>query len=87
MTSVLPDQVGPTGRHERFLVRLPSGLALEIDDNIDIAPRAPVREGDTVLIRGEYIWRSGGGLVHFTHRDPRGRHADGWIEVRGKRYQ
>jgi hypothetical protein len=67
-------------------VRLPSGLTVEIENNIDIAPRAPVYDGDRVVVHGEYIWRAEGGLIHFTHHDPRGRHEGGWIMVGGKRY-
>jgi hypothetical protein len=81
-----PDRVGPSGRHQVFLVRLPSGLTVEIENNIDIAPRAPIQDGDRVMIHGEYIWRPAGGLIHFTHHDPRGRHEGGWIMVGGKRY-
>ncbi len=84
---LFPDRQGPAGMHEKFLLRLPSGLTLEIEDNIDIAPRAPVQEGDTVTIHGEYVWKQTGGLIHYTHHDPRGRHEGGWIEVGGKRYQ
>ncbi len=87
VAQVFPDRVGPTGRHEVFLIRLPSGLTLEVDDNVDIAPHAPVQVGDPIAIHGEYIWKETGGKIHYTHRDPRGRHQDGWIEVRGKRYQ
>jgi hypothetical protein len=84
---VFPDRQGPQGMHEKFLIELPSGLTLEIENNIDIAPRAPVSEGDTVTIHGEYLWKQTGGVIHYTHHDPHGRHQGGWIEVRGKRYQ
>lgn len=87
VVAIFPDRVGKSGRHQQFLVRLPSGLTVEIENNIDIAPRAPVKEGDPVVLHGEYIWQPNGGLIHFTHRDPRGRHEGGWILVGGKRYE
>ncbi len=73
-------------RHQRFLVRA-AGLSLLVAHNIDLAPRAPVQVGDTVRLRGEYVWNDKGGVLHWTHHDPRGRHAPGFIEVRGQRVQ
>src|SRR3569623_2034850 len=65
-------------RHQRFLLRTPSGQTLLVAHNIDIAPRVePLREGDTVAFKGEYVWNPKGGVVHWTHRDPAGRHPSG----------
>ena len=72
--------------HQKFLVRA-AGLSLLVAHNLDLAARAPVQPGDTVRIRGEYVWNEQGGVLHWTHRDPRGRHAAGFIEVRGQRIQ
>jgi len=33
------------------------------------------------------VWNSKGGVVHWTHRDPAGRHVDGWLEHNGSRVQ
>lgn len=73
-------------RHQRFLLRLESGQTLLVAHNIDVAPRVPLVEGDTVGFAGEYDWNEQGGILHFTHRADRGDHADGWIEHEGRRY-
>jgi hypothetical protein len=74
-------------RHQRFIVRLPSGATVLVAHNIDLAPRVPVQEGSRVTIRGEYAWNERGGVVHWTHHDPRGQHPGGWIDVGGERFR
>jgi hypothetical protein len=39
-----------------------------------------------VEVRGEYIYDPRGGLIHYTHMDPRGRHPAGYIRANGKIY-
>ncbi|MEZ5478885.1 MAG: DUF3465 domain-containing protein [Thiolinea sp.] len=55
--------------------------------NIDLAPRVPVEPGGRVNLRGEYAWNNRGGVIHWTHHDPKGRRDGGWIEWQGKRYE
>ena len=75
-------------RHQRFILRLASGQTVLIAHNIDIAPRvAGLREGDSVRFYGEYVWNERGGTVHWTHRDPQGRHTAGWLKHNGRTYQ
>ena len=74
-------------RHQRFLFELPSGNTLLVAHNIDLAPRVPLREGDEVRVYGQYEWNEKGGVLHWTHHDPRKRHEEGWIEHRGRRYE
>jgi hypothetical protein len=84
---LLPDDTS-ADRHQRFIVELASGQTLLIVHNIDVAPRVVgLHVGDEVSFRGEYEWNEEGGLVHWTHRDPSGSHAAGWIEWRGEKYQ
>ena len=75
-------------RHQRFIVELSSGRTLLVAHNIDLAPRiSALRKGDTVVFHGEYEPNSQGGVIHWTHHDPRGRHVAGWLEHEGRRYQ
>jgi Protein of unknown function (DUF3465) len=83
---VLPDDRSGA-RHERFVVRADDGTSVLVAHNLELAPRAPVAVGDSVELHGEYEWSPQGGVVHWTHHDPAGRHEAGWIRVRGRLYQ
>ena len=66
--------------HQRILVRVAGGGTVLIAHNIELAPRvAPVAVGDTLEFAGDFVWNDKGGLVHWTHPDPGGRHRAGWI--------
>ena len=84
ITRILPDD-DEGSRHQRFILQLPSGQTLLIAHNIDLAPRVDgLKEGDTVAFNGEFEWNSEGGVVHWTHHDPSGRHAAGWLKHQGQ---
>jgi hypothetical protein len=75
-------------RHQRFLIRLPSGQTILVAHNIDLAPRVShLQVGDRVEFNGEFQWNEKGGVVHWTHRDPSGRHAAGWLKHDGQMFQ
>ena len=75
-------------RHQRFILRLSSGHSLLVSHNIDLAPRLQdLSPGNRVAFRGEYEWNVQGGIVHWTHHDPRGRKPGGWLEWKGERYR
>lgn len=84
---VLPDDLKGS-RHQRFILRLSTGQRVLVAHNIDLAPRIPgLRVGDEVTFYGEYEWNAKGGVIHWTHHDPNGRHVDGWLKHRGETYQ
>jgi hypothetical protein len=75
-------------RHQRFILQLASGRTLLIAHNIDLAPRINgIREGDTVEFFGEYRDNPQGGVIHWTHHDPQGRHPEGWLRHKGRTYK
>ncbi len=83
---LLPDdRVGD--KHQLFLVELASGHTIKISHNVDLAPKVPVRKGDPIRFRGRFEWNERGGVVHWTHHDPRGRKKGGWLELRGQKYK
>ncbi len=75
-------------RHQRFILEMSPGQTLLVAHNIDLAPRiSSLSTGDTVEFYGEYETNPQGGVIHWTHHDPQGRHVAGWLEHRGRRYQ
>src|ERR1700675_267873 len=53
---LLADRSSGTGTHEQFIIKLSSGdLTIEVEHNISIARRVPVKEGDHVIVHGEYV--------------------------------
>lgn len=75
-------------RHQRFILRLANNQTLLVAHNIDLAPYLyGLKVGDTVSFSGEYIWNNKGGILHWTHHDPKGRHPGGWLKYNGELYQ
>jgi hypothetical protein len=86
--SRLLDDDNDGSRHQRFIVQLASGQTVLIAHNIDLAPRIDaLRVGDQVAFNGEYEWNDRGGVIHWTHHDPQGRHEAGWVRHDGRTYQ
>ena len=75
-------------RHQKFLVSIAGGQTLLFAHNIDLALRIDtLKVGDTIEFRGEYSYNPKGGVVHWTHLDPRNQHEAGWIKHNGITYQ
>jgi hypothetical protein len=75
-------------RHQRFVLQLDSNQKLLIAHNIDLAPKIEnLKEGTSVSFYGEYEWNNKGGIVHWTHHDPKGLHPDGWLIYGDRKYE
>jgi len=74
-------------RHQKFLVSPAKGLTLLVAHNIDLASRVPIDIGDTISLYGRYEWNNRGGVMHWTHQDPKGKKKGGWIRANGKIYR
>ncbi len=73
-------------RHQKFIITV-NGKSVLIASNMDLVKKIPIDVGDEIVIKGEYIWNEKGGVIHWTHRDPRHQHPDGFIYYKGKLYQ
>lgn len=83
----LPDD-NEGSRHQKWVCEFPgSPLTVLFSHNIDLAPYVPLQKGDTIQFFGEYEYTDKGGVIHWTHHDPGGRHPDGWIRHKGETYQ
>ncbi len=75
-------------RHQKFIIKLDSGQTLLVAHNIDLAPKInTLAIDDFIEFFGEYEWNDKGGLIHWTHFDPAGKHEDGWLLHHGILYQ
>ena len=75
-------------RHQKFILKVGVEQTVLVAHNIDLAPKiADLEKGDTVEYYGEFEWNSRGGVIHWTHNDPGGRHVSGWLKHKGKTYQ
>ena len=85
VVELLSDGNGTDGPHQRFRVDLGSGVVVEVDHNLSLAPRVPVTVGDTVTMHGEFAPDPGNPVIHYTHHAT-GRHEGGWIMLNGQTY-
>lgn len=88
---ILPDDNDDSdgsSKHQRWIVRVPSGVEILIAHAYDVSARVPVEEGDSIRFRGEYEYTEKGGTVHFTHAPKfKRREPGGWVEHNGKLYE
>ncbi len=86
---ILPDEHDSVGDdHQRWVIRLSNGQTILIVHNIGVAPRVDgLAPGSEVVVRGDYVWNSHGGLIHWTHHDPDGSHENGWILYDRKKFE
>lgn len=89
VTAVLGVAQGRVSPHEGFLMHVGSGcdVVVRVEANTDFTGEFSLARGEPVVVKGEYEYYPRGGVIHWTHRDPRGRHEGGYIEIGGRRYQ
>lgn len=81
---LLGTAVTRSGTHEAFLLQT-GGMNVRIENNTSITGPIPLTRGERVSLQGQYECNDG--VIHWTHRDPRGRHMWGYIEAGGKIYR
>ena len=86
VVKVLPDD-NEGSRHQRLLLAIETGGTVLVSHNIDLAPRVPADQGDVITVRGQYEFNDKGGVIHWTHHDPKEWREGGWIEHDGERYE
>lgn len=74
-------------QHQKFLLKVAPDITLLVAHNLDLAKRVPITKGDSIKIRARYEWNNRGGVLHWTHHDPKGRKEGGWIYTGGKYYK
>jgi Protein of unknown function (DUF3465) len=84
VTRTLSDEYGQL-QHQRFIISCTSGRTVLIVNDVSIGQRVPVQIGDSVIVRGQYVWNRQGGLLHFTHH-AQGGGQGGWIEFHHRLY-
>jgi len=86
VTRLLPDSPDRgEGVHQRFDVDV-DRTTVEIDHNLGLAGRVPVRTASVVVIHGQFEPDPGHPVIHYTHHAT-GRHEGGWIELGDTRYE
>lgn len=86
VTRILADD-NKGSRHQRFIFTTSDGLSLLVAHNIDLGFRIPLKIGDQIVIYGQYEWNNKGGIIHWTHHDPKNQHPGGWIIHNNVKYE
>lgn len=82
---ILPDDTQGLP-HQKWVGRCSDGSTVLIVYNSDMGSRVPVQIGDKFSVGGQYIWTPAGGLVHWTHYDPKHIRPDGFVLLNGTAY-
>jgi hypothetical protein len=82
---ILPDDTKGLP-HQKWIARCSDGSTVLIVYNSDMGQRVPIQIGDRFSVGGQYIWTPGGGLIHWTHYDPKNQRPDGFVNLNGVQY-
>jgi hypothetical protein len=89
VVALLGSSTGSSGEHEGFLLKLHDqcDLLLRVETNTSITGPVPLHEGERIIVKGQYEDDATGGVIHWTHHDPAGRHVAGYVLAGSKMYQ
>lgn len=86
VTEILPDDVSGK-QHQRWMFRITSGEEIMAIFNSETGEVVPLKVGDTISMGGQFmVARHHGPLLHWLHKDPRGKRPVGYVEINGQRY-
>lgn len=71
-------------QHQKYNMKVDKDITLQIVSNLEFG-RIPLVVGKVTTVCGEFL-RVGQGMVHWTHFDPHGPHADGYTVMDGVLY-
>lgn len=74
------------GLVQKFVLRTKDGLDVLVTHPYKGDDRVPVAISDFVVARGEYEWSETGGQVDWTSYDKPFSDRNGWVQLRGKKY-
>lgn len=88
VTELLPDDTkGTTHQLFRLKAMIKGKMeTVQCAHNTDLAPYVPLKVGDAVEIKGEFIEETPYDIIHWTHWNPRGGDG-GYISHKGKKYE
>lgn len=81
---VLGERDSRSGLHEGFVIRV-HDRTFRVEDNVNITGPIPMQRGQAVSLLGQL--ECDDLVIHWTHRDPRGRHPSGYVKVNGRLYE
>jgi hypothetical protein len=81
VSTILPDDTQGLP-HQKYSITVGGQLTLEVVSNLDFG-RVPLQIGQTISVCGEYI-NAENGMIHWTHFDPHGGHANGFTIANGQ---
>jgi len=84
---LLADDLKPPYLHQSYIMEVENGrnpIRLVIVSNLEFE-RIPVTIGDEVAVCGEFL-RVQGGMIHWTHYDPKNKHPHGFTILNSEVY-
>lgn len=76
-------------RHQLYIIKMDSGPEVKLAYNSDVGKPLPdMPQGEKLDMKGEYIYKPDGGVLHWTHKADGENHEDGYIiiERTGQKY-